>query len=198
MARDVLTIWNQALGHVGVRSSVQSQTEATREAQHLAAIWGLSMEAELEAFDWNFLTAYRSLSALSEDAPDSWEYVYQYPSDCLRFRHVEGITRADAEPIPYEIGNGTGGSRVIFTDEESAVGVYSKNIFDPNLWSARFCIGLAWKLAVSLAMTEIGAPRDSTEMERIYMVEMDRAKTQSANEEQRDGYRDSEGIRERE
>ena len=197
-SRNVLTIWNQALSHIGVRAAVQSQTEATREAQHLNAVWELTRDAELELFDWNFLTAHRSLSALSETAPDSWSYVYQYPSDCLKFRYIEGIARTDADPIPYELGNGTGGSRVIFTDEESAVGWYSKVVNDPHLWSAQFCMALAWKLGVSLAMTEVGSSRDSATMEKLYAYEMDKAKVQSANEEQRDPFRDSEGIRERE
>lgn len=199
MARSVLTIWNQALSHVGARNAIQSQTEATREAQHLAAIWELTRDTALEDFDWNFLTARRTLSELSEDTPEDWDYVYQYPSDCHKFRYIEDPSgRTEGDPIAYEIANGTGGSRVIYTDEEDAVGVYSKKITDPTLWSASFCTALSWELAISLSMAEIGNPPDALRVGAIAERKWDKAKVVSANEEQRDPLRDSEGIRERE
>lgn len=197
MARDVLTVWNMALGFVGARAAVQSQTESTREAQHLASIWELMRDSELEDFDWNFLTAHRTLSALSEDAPETWEYVYQYPSDCFKFRYIESPLGRTSEPLPFEIGNGTGGSRVIWADEEDAIGWYSKQVFDPNLWSAKFCEALARKLAVSCAMVEIGSSRDAGQQQQLYERELERAKVLSCNEEQRDGWPDARGVQER-
>lgn len=194
----VLTIWRQALIHVGSRATVQSETEATREAQTLNNIWQSTYEAELEAFDWDFLTTYRTLSLLSEDAPTLWDYAYQWPSDCLSFRYIVASTRADDDPIAYEIGIGTGGSKVIWTDEEDAEACYSKKVTDVSFWSADFRDALAWKLASALAMTEIGSPADSERLEAIATVRMDRAAVLSANTHQRDPIRDSEGIRERE
>lgn len=198
MARDVLEVWNQALGHVGVRIGVQSVTEGTREAQHLASVWPLARDSALEAYWWNFTTAYRTLAELSEDAPASWIYSYQRPSDCLLFRYIEAPARATDSPIVYELGTDSNGKRTIWTDHEGAVGCYNRLVTDPNLWSAQFCNALAWKLAVSLAMTEIGSPRDATQMEQIYLVELEKASVLDANEEQRDPHRDAEGIRERE
>lgn len=202
MARDVLEIWNQALSYVGSRAAVQDLTEDSREAQHLNSVWGLIRDSELEGpvgFDWNFLTAYRSLAALDlgDDLPASWAYAYQYPSDCMRFRFIEGTSRSEEDPLAYEIGSWSN-KRVIYTDMEDAVGCYTRFVTDPNLWSAKFCVALAWKLAASLAMTEIGTVGDAAAMEKVYSAEIGRAMAQSANEEQRDAQRTSAGIRSRE
>jgi len=195
MARDKLLIWNQALSHVGARNAVQDADEATREAQHLSAIWEICRDEVMEAIDWGFLTTYRTLSALSEDPPESWDYVYQWPSDCLKFRFIEPVYSRTDEAIPYEIGNSEGDAKVIWTDQEDAVGCYSKSsVTNPELWSAAFCSALSWKLSVSLAMTEIGSVRDSVAMSRVYERQLVVAAVQSANQKQRDPLADCEGI----
>ena len=197
MARDKITIWNQALSYVGVKAGVQSDTEDTEEVQHLNSVWDLTRDVALEAFEWNFLKSHVALAALSEDAPDAWEYVYQWPSGCMKVRYIEPVERTD-DPIAFEIGNGTGGSRVIFTDEESAILWYSKRVDNPELWSAAFCDALAWGLAASIAMTSIGSVRDSAGLSKRYEQKLMDAMVLSANEEQRDAIRDAEGIRDRE
>lgn len=197
-APSVVSIWRQALIHVGSRATVQSQDEASREAQTLSALWQPTYERELEAFWWDFLTSYRTLAELSEDPPSLWDYVYQWPSDCLEFRFLVGETRAEDDPIPFEIGNGTDGTKVIWTDEEDAIACYSKKITDVTLWSAAFRDALSWKFAAELAMTEIGSPADSEKLESIGLARMERAMVISANHGQRDPIRDAEGIRERE
>lgn len=194
----VIEIWRQALVHVGSRATIQSQSETSREAQTLNNIWQPVYERELEAFPWDFLTTYRDLAALSEDAPTLWEYVYQWPSDCLDFRFVVGVSRAEDDAVPFEIGIGTGGTKVIWTDQDEAEACYSKKITNVSLWSASFRDALAWKLAAALAMTEIGSPADSERLEAIASERMDVAMCVSANNSQRDAVRDAAGIRERE
>ena len=199
MARSVLTVWNMSLAYLGVRSKIEHPEELTREADQLRAISDVARDAALESdgFPWNFLTKYRALAPLEQDTPESWEYVYQKPADCLVMRYIEGAARTDADPISFEMGIGTDGEQVIFTDQDDAVACYSERVEDPARWSAQFCEALAWKLAATLAMTERGTPRKATELEKIYLVELEKAKVLSANEDQRDAMRDAEGIRAR-
>lgn len=199
----VVQIWRQALVYAGSRATVQNQTDATREAQALNNIWEATRDTALSEFWWDFLTAKRTLSELSEDPPSEWDYVYQQPSDCLEVRYLidpDCATRNEDDPIPFETGFGTGASepKVIWTDLEGAEVCYTKKITDVNKWSAAFRDALAWRLAVGLAMTEIGSPGDAGQLQAIADARMERAMALSANHGQRDPLRDSEGIRARE
>ena len=196
MARDKILIWNQALSLAGVRNAVQSADEQTREAEHLSAVWEITRDTVLEEAWWNFCTAYQALGELDEDPPATWEYVYALPSDCIAPRYLEGTTR-DEEPTPWELGSSEEGIYVLWTDLEDAVVCYTRRIVDPNIWSALFCDGLAYRLAASIAMTEIGTMPDSATMMRSYMAVIAKAKTLSGNTRQRDKQPDAEAIRNR-
>ncbi len=77
----VVEICNRALSNIGNSRSINSLTEASKEAGECSLHFEACRDAVLSDFDWNFATKRVALADTSNPPPD-WEYAYQYPSDC--------------------------------------------------------------------------------------------------------------------
>lgn len=83
----VVEICNRALSNIGNSRSINSLTEASKEAGECSLHFEACRDAVLSDFDWNFATKRVALADTSNPPPD-WEYAYQYPSDCLRISEI--------------------------------------------------------------------------------------------------------------
>ena len=119
----VVEICNRALSNIGNSRSINSLTEASKEAGECSLHFEACRDAVLSDFDWNFATKRVALADTSNPPPD-WEYAYQYPSDCLRITEImlPGVRNPTAAMrVQYEVGadtNGTG--KLIYTDQPQA------------------------------------------------------------------------------
>ncbi|EOW44572.1 hypothetical protein A1YG_03321, partial [Escherichia coli KTE130] len=115
----VVEICNRALSNIGNSRSINSLTEASKEAGECSLHFEACRDAVLSDFDWNFATKRVALADTSNPPPD-WEYAYQYPSDCLRITEImlPGVRNPTAAMrVQYEVGADTDGTgKLIYTD----------------------------------------------------------------------------------
>ena len=101
-----------------------------------------------------------------------WAYEYAYPTDCARVRYVlpssvsgsvaifgqaatsirNEIMLVEHPPIPFIIANGADDARVILTNQQDAMLIYTRKITSPAGWDARFEQAVVSELAARLAM----------------------------------------------
>ena len=83
----VIEICNRALSNIGNSRSINSLTEASKEAGQCSLHFDSCRDAALADFDWNFATKRLALADTNNPPPD-WAYSYQYPTDCLRITEI--------------------------------------------------------------------------------------------------------------
>jgi hypothetical protein len=155
MATSAVTISNMALSRIGARSTIASLTEDSNEARHCKLLFDHARDATLEAFDWNFARVRVALAELG-DEPTGWSYRYAYPSNCIQPRFLEAPTRTERR-LPYRIeAKADLSGRVILTDVEDAVLVYTARVTDPALFTPSFVTALSWRLGADLAIPITG------------------------------------------
>ena len=117
-----------------------------------------------------------NLLGASAVAPSPWLYSYLYPVDCAKFRYLLPIIPADTATIngvpltsagtvmPYvqvarrpikcrvagdQDANGNA-LRVILTNQQGAIAVYTGLVTDPNVWDEQFRVAMIGRLAAQL------------------------------------------------
>jgi len=93
-----LQIWNAALGKLGggfERDMIASETDTNKDARWCSHYWDAARRKVLGEWEWIEATKYGGCStALSGsslpawydgDDGDTWDYIFELPSDCVRF-----------------------------------------------------------------------------------------------------------------
>lgn len=155
----VVEICNRALSNIGNSRSINSLTEASKEAGECSLHYESCRDAVLADFDWNFATKRVALADTGTPPPD-WSYAYRYPTDCLRITEimVPGVRNPTAEQrIQYETGTDSDGTgKLIYTDQPEAWLKYVMRIEDVNMFDPIFSEALAWRLAAAINMALTG------------------------------------------
>lgn len=179
-------ITNRALQLIGTRTTVTSLVENSNEAIQANLVFTALRDWCLGVGNWNFARKTAKLTLLKTAVPVApwdaaeisppWKYEYSVPADLLK---VQYITNSDinaagdaylGELKRFVVADDTIATvetKVILTNEASAVAVYTAAISDPALWPwmfERFMVSaLAWTLAPALTQDkEIVAALDST------------------------------------
>lgn len=191
------SIGNIALTNISAKNRISNlETDTSTEAKTLRVYYEDALKFVLCDVNWGFATARKALAELSEDAPLDWDYVYTYPSDCLKARQLYDSTRRTGKAkIPFEISmNSDGTVKTIMTDVSPAYLRYTINLTDPNLLPPGFVMCFAWYLAYLIAypLTKKKSVRDMCLEE--YRMSKVNAGVQDADEEEQDDMPDSEFI----
>ena len=210
MASEV-EICKVALSHIRAKS-INSLTEASREAQECKLHYPIARDFVLRDNWWNFAKKVAPL-ALLVDEPKLWAYAYQYPSDCLNMRMVtvdnifkdqttDGLANRfrfqDFIPqpergLPYEILT-LNGVKIIGNDFQDAFGYYTAKVTDPNLFDVQFTDALSFLLASRLAIPLVGGDfgrKMREDMLALYNQAMSAAIVSNNNEQKRNQPRQS-------
>lgn len=203
-----VTIANMALSHIGAKSNIESLSEGSAESNVCNLWYDHARRKTLEMYDWNFARKRLTLSAHTDDPPDGvWAYRYQYPSDCVRFRYIENpfqelptvfgpphILGSDA--VPFEVATDEDGTtRSILTDMSEAVGVYTFDLEDENMFSSTFVDALSYMIASRIAFSITGKANLKEDMRRSAVIEIQTAAANSHNESVAKAPRDTDWIR---
>jgi hypothetical protein len=121
--------------------------------------------------DFARLTVPLVKETISTDVP-GWAYGYIYPSDCLRLRGLApAIGSYDVFDPQLILGNvalyfnGVGGYiKVIFSNENSAFGVYTSSSITEDDWDSLFTMSVVRQLANPLSMAMEGRPDYAREL----------------------------------
>lgn len=172
-----VTICNKALSEMGARAKISALNEVSKEAEACALWYDDVRRSLLRSAHWAFARKQLLLTevgnAVDGTALIPWGYEYEYPEDCIRLRYLfidQTIVNGDVVPtgdgvfypwmMPsranrFLIGQGTEDTKVILTNLQSAVGVYTADITDTDQFDSGFedamVAGLASKLVIPLA-----------------------------------------------
>ncbi len=161
----VVDIANLALSRLGDRATVTSISppEGSAQADHVARFWPMARNTALEAAPWRFATG-RAAPSLTSYETGNWAYAYFLPTDCLLVRRVMPPTSAtnsgaifdadavvDAWDIRFDVETDDTGRKVLLTDQEDAVVVYTRQVVDPSKYTTAFTDAVARLLESYLA-----------------------------------------------
>jgi|LauGreDrversion4_2_1035121.scaffolds.fasta_scaffold00190_7 hypothetical protein len=195
MAASVISICNMALARVGVSSFISSLTEPSNEARVCALFYEQMRDYALRDYPWNFANTRVALSEAG-DAPTNWEYMYVYPSDCLKARAIvpPGLRapRSD-QRIPFETGY-YNGQRVIYSNLDQAELIYTKRIEDPTIFDPMFASALSYLIAAEIAMPLAVQPKVAEQARSAYMMVASSAAASNLTESTEQSAPDSEFI----
>ena len=177
-----IEICNMALVEIGAEpiASFNEDSEAARQCNTLYDQTRLTV---LEEHKWNFTQ--RKVALASVDVPSGYSqysYAYSYPSDALLVHKIYDSTDNEAE---FEVDMSkveTVRTRLIFTDQEAAIAVYTADVEDTALFGPLFVETLKYYLASKLAYSLGKNFRTQQTMLQLYDVFLNKAKTKNAKE----------------
>lgn len=140
---------NLAFSHIGHRANVASISppEATYEAQLCARFYPMARNEALELHNWGLATTRRALAELTDAAPESWEYAYAIPNDCMKILSVLDEGATDDSPTAAYICEGD----MLFTNIADATLRYVAVETDTTKYSPLLGSTIALMLASYLA-----------------------------------------------
>lgn len=183
-------IANLALSHLGDSATVASLSppEGSAQAEHCARYYPMARDALLESYAWSFAAKRVQLAQLTSEW-DQWDYAYARPSDALVVRGVLSPTAQDDNTDslqPYTIEVDASGAQVIYTDQETAVCLYTSAVTDTVRYPPTFVMALSWQLAAMLAGPLIKGDAGAAEAKRcVQMMQYWHAKAVESDANQR-------------
>ena len=185
-------ICNFALSNVGAFAGLQTvEIGSSKEAVACRAQYPLALKAALRDpdCDWGFARKTIQL-ALADLEPVGYTYAYKYPSDCIRALRIhnpaiEGdcvlteydYIRRKLKRIPFELGSDpSGNNKLILTNREQAVLVYTGFIDNPNMFDPLFAEALGYKLSAAF----VPIFKANTNMQAFYLNQYEKSKARAA------------------
>lgn len=197
MALTEIGICNMALSRLDL-NPINSFIEATKEARTCKIHYEQTRDFVLRGHKWGFATKEDTL-ALLDATYTGWDYAYQFPSDCLAPRYIYNPTlsayeQADEDytlstsgtKIPFEVrASSSGDSKIILTDQEDAILIYTAKVTQPTAFDSQFIEALVLKLASVLAYPLRRDKGMGDGLLNEYRLFVGEAKATDANEEVR-------------
>jgi len=194
---DKATIGNMALGHIRAKT-IASFEEVSVAGNYVRTYYDLARQQTLEGFNWGFARRRRALSLLVEAPASYWAYKYSLPSDCIKMREIEDVVRRSTDPIPFDVLlNDAGTSKTLVTNQADAVGIYTADIVNPNLFSPWMIVSMSWLLASYLSVPMAGRPEDEKRCFEWWQFSLSVAEANDANEQQDDPEPDGKFVQSR-
>lgn len=183
-------IANLALSHLGDSATIASldPPEGSAQAEHCARFYPMARDALLQSYAWSFASKRLQLAELTSSWPQ-WDYAYAKPSDVLVLRGIVSPAATDdgADSLqPYVIEVDAADVDVIYTDQATAVGLYTRRVVDTAKYPPMFVLTLSWQLASMLAGPLIKGDAGAAEAKRcVGMMEYWRTKAMESDANQR-------------
>lgn len=177
MATSTVDIVNKALNHLAV-SPIASLTEDSEPAERASAIYESVRDEVLRGWAWGFATKITTLAEISDETVPGYEYLYLYPSNCLRIRKIfEDTSAPDPVGVDFEecISPDTG-QRALAASVSPAYVRYTFKVSDPNSYDPVFIECLALKLAANLAHHLTGDKQLGPQLLNIFVGSISEAK----------------------
>lgn len=193
-AADLLDIWNAALLNATCKGTIASLTEQSAEAAACALRYPSIARTVLRDTDWNCVRRRVGLEEVQCGAvwPPSWQFMYGYPSDCLRVRGFDlGLPQASFPnwtQVDYEVADDATAGKVILLNLECPVMIYTSYVVDlaGGTYEAKFDASLrealSWALAAAIAAPLTGSRANADSVKAEARTMLDQARAANANE----------------
>jgi len=177
-------IINLALTHLGAKV-ISSITESTEVARRAAVVYDPARDECLRSCDWAFATQIVALAEIANETVTGWDYLYAYPSNCLRVRKViNSATSLTEEPPKFrELLSPTTSAKALASDLESASAEFTYKVTDTTLYDSAFVSAFSYLLAAKLAQTLTGNTQLAGQMMNIYMALVSDARRLNSTED---------------
>jgi hypothetical protein len=186
-----------ALQHIGDRYDISDITEATPEAEQVNLLFDDTRDALLRQHPWSFATKYTSPAALSGTAPGHWEYMFLYPTDCIRMLGIVNPLGKDQPHVKFEVARNSSGKRVILADIEEPEIFYTARIEDTTDYDPEFVMAFSYVLAARLVMPLVGERSIAADLYQQAQAVLNSAWETDSNEGIEEAIPDADWIRAR-
>lgn len=191
MATEV-DICNLALSHIGDKGTIASirPPESSTQATLCARFFDMARDNMLAMNAWGFATKRAILADLTGTVtvPPHWTYAYAVPSDVINRMVVlssESLMEEETEGFVHELGDDASGTRILYTNVETAYVRYTARVTNPANFPPLFTEALSRLLASYLAgpiikgEAGVGMAKEQLGMARAYAAT---AATEDANQ----------------
>lgn len=160
------------------RTIADPATDKSNEAKILNSHYQIAFDSTISDLDLDSTSTLATLALIETDPIDLWDFAYAYPSDCVQLRRVlssagGGMHHKDNRRthIPKRVAM-HGGSKVIFTNESTAILEYISNGITLSSLSVNVGLCVAYKLAMlsSTLITGKGAKGLRDQLTQMYIV----------------------------
>lgn len=150
-----IDVFNMALGHIGVGSTVADELERSPERVTCSRFWDQCRDALFAYKDmpWGFAVTLEALAEIG-GPPAGWEHRYRYPNDCINLIELyqESVRTVSVElrskfEVMYEADG-----RAVLADIPAAIARYVKRINEVERWPATFVEAMSYRLAAMIVM----------------------------------------------
>lgn len=162
-------ICNLALAHIKQTQSTISNldTDKGNTAIQCRVHYDVARRFVLTNHNWNFATKRVALANIGSP-PAIWAYRYDVPSDSLKIREIQRLSKIDP-PIPFALEALDDSSKMsLLTDQPAAVAVYTWDVTNTQFYSPGFVSALGWYLASELAPAMSGDPKSQEACLTVY------------------------------
>jgi hypothetical protein len=194
MASDV-DICNLALAHLGDEAQVAAiiPPDGTIQSEHCARYYPMVRGLLLEMHPWTFATKRVALAEVTNPIGDDWAYAYSLPSTCIRPlsallpgapERYYGTPDTDAGSHPYIVEAAEDGSKILYTNVETAVLRYIDLVTDTTKYTPAFVMCFARLLASYLAgpiLKGDSGRKEAVAHLKLFQVEYAQAASRDAN-----------------
>ena len=188
-------ICNIALRRIGIRPVNNVETDTSTAATELKSVWSLAVFSVLRGAEWNFARKITPLAELASEKALGWEYLYQYPNDCVAMWGIEdenSIRNSDITHKWETMLSPDSGTQAIATDCPNAYGRYTSVVNDPTKWDTQFVDCLGWRLAMDVCQRLASDTNLFTKCSQMYVSSLSAAqtanKTEKKNDEESQGF----------
>lgn len=212
-------ICNRALGNLGDEANVSAinPSDGSAQADHCVTFYPMARDQTLQRHAWSFATKRQALALLSTtELPGNWLYAYQLPSDCLQpiavLAPVDITTSGSltsfppTDPLNLRFKNNddseneyicetlANGTEVIYTNVETAILRYVRNITDTTKFTPLFTAAVSRLLSSMLAgpilKGETGIKVGAGHLKQFETVDLPLAMSMDSKAQRRNVYRD--------
>lgn len=166
MAAQVQVI-NYALELIASQTQITAINDGSPAAVAAQTVYGPTVNLLLRELDPDFARAIKTLNLTNNPPPfQPWQFIYDYPADCLRVRQVvpQAGTYDINNPFPVRMNVGFIAlpanvvARAIMCNQPNVQIVYTTSSVTESLWDSVFAEAVARRLGNPLAMALSGRP----------------------------------------
>lgn len=174
------SIWNLALDALLLHKRItNADTDTGNEANVLRTHWQTAYDSALVDMNLASTSSQVTLSLITQDPNLLWSYAYAYPTNCVFFQRIQSTVVVDSvgTHIPKQIKMHNG-QKVIFTNEEDAIGEFIANDIPLASLSASAALTIAYRLAVLAAPLVTGKGARKLREDNLILYATSRAEAQ--------------------
>lgn len=185
-------IFNLALGALLLQRQItDAESDMSSEARTLRLHYPIALKQTIQDLDLNSTASAKALELVTTNPNTLWDFAYKYPAECAFFRRIRSCERKDSRftRIQHEVG-AREGIKVIYTDQENAIGEFISHNLNLGLLNASAGMALAYRLALLSSALVVGKGAQKIRQECLDFYKLYKADAQRQDQLESDTFQD--------